>query len=454
MQPTINNSFNKQQFYKNFISIAIPIALQQLISVSSNFIDNIMVGTLGTVAIASVGFANQIFFIYVLCLVGLFSGATTYMAQYFGKKDYANMQKIFSSFTLIMLVVGIIFTIFTLIYANNIIKIFSTDNKVIQNGTTYLFIIGWFFPFFAVSFSISQALRSIGLTKFALYITLVSTLVNTFLNYLLIYGNWGAPRLEVQGAAIATLIARLIEFIGFIAIFYFSKAQFKTNFKNYWWISKSLFLQVLNKTSLVFIQEVFWVMGVTTLIFAFSKAGTDYIAIINIGNVIFEIGVIIFLSIASATSVLIGHQLGANNLYAAKRIGQTMLRLVFFMGLFATGVGFAIIKPVLYLYHLPDYIINTAMGVLSVYATALFFIGFNWIIIVGVLRAGGDNKAALIIDLLPKFLYAIPMAFLTVVYLQWDLWICVIFVMAEELIKIVFALLRFKSYKWLTNLTK
>jgi putative MATE family efflux protein len=449
-----NSNFDRLAFYKKFFLLAFPITLQQLINVSLNFIDNLMVGKLGTSAIAAVGFGNQIFFIYILFLVGLFSAATTYMQQYFGKKDYIAMQKIFFFFTLLLFTISVVLTIIILFFSKQIMLIFSTDEAVLKQGQDYLDYICLFFPFFAISFALASSFRTIGITYFSLIVSAIVAIINTVLNYLLIYGNFGFPELGVKGAAIATFIARIVEFLCFVFIFLKSDYAFKTSLKKYFPMPLNIIKEVIKSGIPMFLQEVVWVLGTTIVLIAYSKAGTDAVAVLNIANIVTDMGIILFMGVSISASISIGHQIGAGSIEKAKLISREVLKIAIVLAILSTIAGFLIIKPILSMFTLPEYIISTTHIILSVVAISLFFKMMNWTIIIGILRSGGDAMFPLLLDTIPLFLYAIPIAFISI--LVWDIplyWV-VALVAIEEIIKLTIGLYRYFSNKWINNLTQ
>lgn len=199
------------EFYKSFLTIGVPLMVQQLISSSLNFIDNLMIGRLGTDYIAAVGFANSVYRILDLFLFGLCSGMGVFVAQYYGKRNFDMIRRILGKMVISGFTLAVIFSTITFFNAERIIGIFTKDPEVLKIGVSYITKALFSYSFYALSFSTGFCLRAMGLTKFPMTSASVGVAINTFFNYCLIYGNFGFPCLKEQGAAIATVIARICE---------------------------------------------------------------------------------------------------------------------------------------------------------------------------------------------------------------------------------------------------
>ncbi|MEG2108787.1 MAG: MATE family efflux transporter, partial [Clostridium sp.] len=208
-------------FYKKALVIALPIVIQNFITSSLNIVDTMMIGKLGENEIAAVGIANQYFFLLNILIMGLFSGIGIFISQYFGKKDDKNIKKLVGIGLIAAIVVGGIFTLIAQVAPEGIISIFNKDGQVIKLGAEYLVIVSISYIFTAITFNYGIASRCIEKTAVPMVASSIALLTNTVLNYCLIFGNFGMPKLGVEGAAIATLIARVIEFIIMVGYVYY-----------------------------------------------------------------------------------------------------------------------------------------------------------------------------------------------------------------------------------------
>ena len=205
--------FNEKTFLKRVLTLSIPIIIQQFIQAALNMVDTIMIGKLGSDEIAAVGIANQVFFIVMMVIFGLNSGISVYIAQFWGRKDTSNIRKTMGVSLSLGLIVGIVFCLVAVIMPKQIMSLFIDNENVINLGVKYLKIIAFSYIFTAVSLSFHVVSRGIGKTAMPMVVSAIALSVNTILNYALIFGNFGMPRLGVEGAAIATVIARILEFV-------------------------------------------------------------------------------------------------------------------------------------------------------------------------------------------------------------------------------------------------
>ena len=206
----------KKTVYKKVFSVGLPVAIENMIYSLMNFIDIFMVGKnnvalgLGTIAVAGTGFANQIFMIFVTSLFGMNSGGGILAAQYFGNKDYKNLKRCLGITVIVGFVFSLIFFLAGIFIPEVIISVFTKDVKVIKVGASYMRIVAWIYPLMGVGLAFNMQLRAIGKTKYSFYSSIIGLVVNLMFNTVLIFGYLGFPALGVRGAAIATVIARII----------------------------------------------------------------------------------------------------------------------------------------------------------------------------------------------------------------------------------------------------
>lgn len=446
-------SQDKLRFYKTFIMLTLPLMAQQFINIALNLIDSVMVGKLGVEAIASIAFVNKLIFIYVVSLFGISSGIGIFIAQFFGKKDFNSIYKLFGLMFFLSFVISFIFFLYGLFYADHYLTMFSKDEKVIELGVGYLQVIALSFLFSSFSLSVTATLRAVGQTLVPLYITLVATLVNTLLNYLLIYGHFGFPQLGVTGAAIATLVARGTELGCFITIFLNKKYNLLTTFKNYLGLEIAIIKSLIKVCTPVLFTEMVWVLGTTALTLAYATLGTNAASAFSIGEVVVNIATIIFMGIANGSSILIAQSVGAGELNKTNWIAKQVVYIALLFATLCSIFGLSIINPLLSFYNLTPEVRLLSKQVLIVLSFALFFKMLNWTIIIGILRGGGDTRFGFFLDTLLLLGYAVPIAFTAAIWWNLPVYMVVLLANLEEVIKLCFAYWRYKSQKWIHNLT-
>ena len=320
----ITSRFGPWSFYKQALAIALPVMLQQFIMSMVSLIDNFMVAGLGDVSMAAVNVTNHIVFIFIVIVNTICWAGGIYIAQFNGAKNADGMKDAYSFKILFALGFAILGFILGNLIPHNILNILTTNNtaqaQIADVGAVYLKIVSWaFFPI-AVSLSIATSFREIAKPRIPLIISGITALINTFANWVLIYGNLGAPRLEVAGAAYSTLIARVIEAAAFIIYAAHSKAPFFANIKRLFIINKKLIAEIFNKSTMIFASEISWIASETLMIAMYNRrGGAEVVAGMAAGWTIANIFFLLFGGLMVASSIMIGGALGAGELDEARR---------------------------------------------------------------------------------------------------------------------------------------
>ncbi|MDV3428080.1 MAG: MATE family efflux transporter [Bacillota bacterium] len=445
--------FNDRKFYKTMLLLALPIVAQNLILSSLNLVDNIIIGGLNAVAIAAVGLANQYFFLLNLVLFGICSGSSIFIAQFWGNRDIKNIKRVLGLSLITGVTASAVFTVLGLVFPRQILKLFSNDADVIKMGSDYLRIIVFSYVLSAVSFSYSFALRSIRQVKTPMYVSAVALGINTFLNYSLIYGMFGLPRLGIRGSAIGTLIARTVEMTLLLFIVYKNKLPIAASFKELFDLPGEFVKRFYKITSPVILNESVWALGVSIYSVVYAHMGTDVIASTTISSTVERIIWVIFLGLGNACAIMIGNKIGEGKedeifLYAKRFIVINPLSAA------VMGVIVYFISPVfLMAYNISPTVLEFARKNLIVFSIFLAFRAFNFTSIVGILRSGGDTTFSLLVDLGGVWLVGVPMAFLGGMLLKLPIYYVYAMVSCEEVFKVILGLPRILSKKWINNLT-
>lgn len=443
-----------KKFIKTLTLLAIPIILQSLVTASLNLLDNLMIGSLGENEIVAVGISNQFYMLYYCTIMGITLGAGIFMSQFWGKKDVVSIHK----FLGISLVVGMISTIFFAILAfffpEIIMKVFTDENIVIRQGAAYLKIVALSYIFTTVSLSYAVALRSIGETKIPMYGSLVGLVFNGILNYIFIFGKFGAPVMGVAGAALGTTISRFMELAFILFIIYKNKnvvagkvsQLLDFNFK----LVKRYFITAIP----VVFNDVMWIAGITAYFIAYSKLGINATATMQIANTINNVFNIFGIGIASASAILIGNKIGAGKEEDAKEDAVKISIFGVLIGI-VIGVFFFFLAPfIAMLFKITSETYHNVIVVLRVMAIILPLRFFGITQIIGVLRGGGDVMYAIVTELVAVWLIGVPLSFIGAVYFKFPITTVYILVCLEEPFKAIATYPRLRSGKWIKNLVK
>lgn len=443
-------------FLEKTVRIAVPAALQGALNTVVNLVDNVMIGSLGTAAIAAVGLANKVFFVFSLLVFGIVSGAGILTAQYWGKGDVGAVRKTLGLSLILSVGASLLFAVPARLNPRLFMGIFTTSGDSIRLGAAYLAVAALAYPFTAVTSAYVSVLRAVNRVKEPVVISCVTILINVVLNYILIYGTARVPAMGVTGAAAATLISRMAETAAILCVVYLRKTPLACRARELTGYSKHMLTRFSVTAVPVIANEFIWGIGVTVYSVAYGRMGDDAVAAITIATTIQDIVVVLFQGVSAAAAVILGNELGAGKMRRAQRYAKNFFVLQFLLTVVTAFLCAAARWKIIGLYQpgISDEVAENVSRCLLLFSCFLPFRTFNYVNIVGVLRSGGDTRMCLLIDTAGVWLIGVPLAFLG--GLVWKLPICVVYamVMTEELFKAVFGYARYRQKKWLKNLTE
>lgn len=440
-----------KKFYKTLISLAIPIVLQNLVSSSLNMVDTLMIGALGESNIAAVGLANQLFFLFALIMFGLNSGSGIFISQYFGKGDMKSIHKVMGIGLICAISIGGIFSIGAIVFPKGILSMFSKDIEVVNLGSRYLRIVGFSYIINAMSFCYAFALRCTRQPKIPMFISIIALLSNTILNYLLIFGKFGFPNMGIEGAALATLISRIIEFSVMILIVYLNKNIVAAKVKDMIDLSKDFLARFFNVALPVILNEGLWALGMTMYSMAYARINTEAVASVQIASTVQNIFMVVNMGISNAAAVMIGNKIGEKREKEGIKYAE---KFSFLSPAFGAIMGLALIllsPEILKLFSVAPSTYTDSIKVLRVIGLTMPIKFFNVLLVVGILRAGGDTKFSLFLETGSVWLVGVPLAFLGALVFKLPVYWVVSLVVLEEVVKFTVGLPRFISKKWVRS---
>ena len=439
-------------FLKKAVRIALPVAMQGMLNTIVNLVDTMMIGALGATAIAAVGLANKVFFVFTLLVFGIVSGSGVLAAQYWGNGDIKNIKKVVGLALTLAVAVSIAFLVPAVVCPEAVMRIFTASEDAIQVGAGYLTIVALSYPATAVSNTFVAMLRATGRVKAPVVISSCTIFINIFFNYTFIYGNFGAPAMGAAGAALATLMARLAEALSIILVVYLGKAPVAARFKEMFGYSREFLVQFFSTTSPVIANEFIWGLGTTLYSLAYGRMGNDAVAAITIATTIQDIVTVLFQGLSAATAVIMGNEMGAGKLKRAERYAKNFLILQFIVTILGALFCVAIRWQIIGVYNITPEIAESVSRCIIVFALFMPFKMFNYVMVVGILRSGGDTKMCLLLDCSGVWMIGVPMAFLGGLFFGFPIHIVYAMVMLEEVYKAVFGYWRYRQKKWLRNL--
>lgn len=448
-----------KRFYKNTIAIAIPIALQNLITYGTSMMDTIMLGRAddtGTLLSAS-SLANQPFFLLSLICFGLSGASLVLSSQYWGKRDLKAVRLIYSIILKAAFTISFLMAAVVLIFPEWVMGLYSNNSDIIAAGAQYLRILGWAYVFFGVENTMLCSIRSVELVKISVVVNMTSFCMNVFLNWVLIFGNLGAPALGIQGAAIATLAARLSEFvITFVYLFFIDK-RLRFRPKDFLLFDITMAKDLFKHGLPVLLNEMFWSLGITmqaAILGHISYSAGDPVAANSIASMIQQLSTVVIFGISNASGVVIGKSIGEKRLEDAKRQADTFIAMGIVVGAIACAFILVMKNIVVGFYTVPDETKELARQLITVIAFVTFFSSMSSVEIVGILRGGGDTRFCLWAEMLALWATAIPLAFCASTFLQWSVPVVLMCMKIDEPIKVIASLIRILKGKWIRELTR
>ena len=355
---------------------------------------------------------------------------------------------------MLSIVASLIFLLLVQLIPAQILGLYSSDPVVIELCSQYLRTFSWTFIFFAITFSYALVLRSTGDVRTPIVISVTALSLSTLLSYGLIFGKFGLPEMGLQGAALAALIARVVECALLLIVTYTMKSPVAASLTELFRFDLSFLGRVLKPVVPVVLNEIFWALGITSYNVIYGHIGTDAFAAMSIVATIDQMALVIFQGIAHATAVMVGNRIGAGEEEAAHLYAGRSLGLGIMIGVLVGAILLLLRAPVLTLYKVTAEVTSSAYHVLTIISLFLWMRFNNMAIVIGILRSGGDTRFSLILDGIIIWVVGVPLsvlgAFVFHLPVHW-VYLCA---MSEETTKWVLGLQRYISRKWIHNLAQ
>lgn len=447
---------SKSNFLKSVIALTLPMALQNLINVGVVSTDVIMLGKLNEISLSAASLASQIQFVLTLLLFGIGSGATVLTAQYWGKKDIKAIEKIIGIAVRLSFSLSFFFFVLAFFFPKYAMMLFTNDLDVINEGIRYLKIVSISYLLSSISVSYLILMRSVEKVVVSTCIYAVSLVANFIINYLLIFGTFGFPALGIQGAAIGTLIARFLELI---CSFYYNAKNKKENFvalKIKYILNQDLVLKrdFFKFSVPTILNELLWSSGMAASMAILGRLGTAVVAANSITGVVRQLAMVVCFGLANTAAIMVGKEIGRHNYKIAEKYSRKFLLFTFIFSLIGVILIYFISPFIIKNYAMSDEIREYLLFSLKILMYYILCQGLTAPLIVGIFRAGGDTKYALYLDAGCLWCGSIILSSIAAFYLKLPIKIVYFLIMSDEIIKLPLALLRFRSKKWINNVTR
>jgi len=446
------NLVRDKNFYRKSVSLALPIALQNMITIGVNMMDTVMVGRLGENALSAVSLANQFITLFQICCMGIGMGASVMIARFWGQGNLPDVRRSVTIMLRFCLLTATAFAAVTAIMPRGIMRLYATEPEILDLGVSYFrwsIVTYWLLGLVT---TVSLVLRSVGLGRLPLYTSIAAFFVNVGANYIFIFGKFGAPKMGVAGAALGTLLSRILE-AGIIMGFLLGKdRRIGYRLRHFRQPCGALLPEYLRICLPVLISDSLLGLGNNAVAMVMGRLGAGFVSANAITTVTQQLSTSFTQALSQASCIMIGHTLGEGDADRAQREGVTFLALGFAIGTAAGGFIMAISRPVIAFYHVTPETAAIAEQLMLAVGFIVIFQSANGIITKGVLRGGGDTRFLMVADILFLWVVSIPLGALA--GLVWHLpafWIYTCLKL-DQVIKAFWCISRLRSRRWIKKI--
>ena len=441
-----------KNFYKTVAGIAIPIALQGLITTGVNMMDTIMIGAVGETELSAVSLANQFINIFHIFCMGIGMGASVLVARYYGMKDYVSLKKTITIMLRLCLGMALLFCVATILLPRQIMCIYTVEEDIILKGMEYL---KWsVFTYFLLGLSLTTTivLRNVGQVRIPLYTSIGAFFINIGANYIFIFGKFGMPRMEVAGAAVGTLIARIFEFSMICGYLFFRDKKIGYRLPDLFRKVGELWREYIRISIPVLISDGILALGNNSVAMVIGRLGESFVAANAVTAVTQQLSSVMIQGFSQAGAIVTGYTLGEGDREKAQRQGYAFLGLGIVFGLVAAGIVLLISQPMIKAYNLSPLTGEIAGQLMLSISVIIVFQATNSIMTKGVLRGGGDTKILMAADNIFLWVASIPLGILAGFVFHMSAFWIYFFLKIDQVLKAIWCVIRLRSGKWIKKI--
>ncbi len=439
-------------FYKKVAGIAIPIALQGLITSGVNMMDTLMVGKIGQTELSAVSLANQFITIFHIFCMGIGMGASVLVSRYYGMGDRASLKKTVAIMLRLCLSMAALFALLTAFLPSAVMRIYTPDPIIIEKGREYLLWSVASYVFLGLSLTCTIVLRNVGQMRLPLYTSIATFLVNVGANYLFIFGKCGIPAMGVAGAAIGTLIARIFEFAIICGYLLFGDRAIGFRLRDLFAPVGVLWKEYIRISIPVLISDGILAFGNNAVAMVIGRLGEDFIAANAVTAVTQQLSSVMIQGFSQSGAIVTGHTLGEGNREKAYRQGYAFLGIGIVFGLVAASIVTVISTPMIRAYELSAEAQDIARQLMWSISIIIVFQATNSIMTKGVLRGGGDTKMLMLADNIFLWVASVPLGILAGLVLHLPAFWIYFALKIDQVFKAVWCVIRLRSGKWIKKI--
>ncbi len=455
--------FNDKDFWKTAIKLAMPVALQNMLTSSFTLVDTLLVSRLGDVTLASVGMCGQWGWLMNMFIFGVCSATAVFVSQYWGVKDKAKIRITMGISLTVALIVSLLFFVLSFSFPHTVLGLFNrgeaADSPIITTGSYYLVIIAFSYPAVAITNVLSVVLRSTEKVRLPMYVSAVTTVTNIILDYCMIFGKFDFPEMGVRGAALATVISLWLGVAVLVIISAATKNILITNIKNVFGYTLNDVKIYARKAVSVILNETLWGAGVFVYNLIFSNMGYEYYAAITIQRSFENISYVFFIGFCSACAVMVGKAIGKGNIEEGIQNSRRFLTIIPVSAIFIGAIAIIFRSQLVGLFDMGNNIseltISSAKAIIVIYSVMMPIRSLEYVFIVGVLRSGGNTYSAMKIDLASLWLFSIPATLIAAYVIKAPFVVCfIVMYVFEDFIKVLLCNHHYRSLKWIKPVTE
>lgn len=442
----------KQSFFKTVCNLAIPVALQSMLQSSFGIVDQIMIGQLGSVSVAGVGFAGKFTSIYSVMVAAIGAVAGIMIAQYLGQKNRQEVKRSFCMNLVFALILAVVFSVICYMYPVKIMGFYSKDGKTVLAAGSYLKIVtGTFLPMAGATI-LATLFRCMEKARFPLYASIMAAVLNTGLNYLLIFGKWGFPALGANGAAIATVISQFVNLLVMVFLLFRQKECLIYVKKEDDCFGKFDWKQYADMLFPILICELLWSLGENVYAIIYGHLGTDACAAMTLTNPIQGLMIGALCGLSQAAGVIIGKKLGNKEYEEAYEAAKRLLWYGFAGAVLLSMIIVAVSPIYVEIYQVEAGVKEITRQILTVYAIVAPFKVLNMILGGGIIRSGGKTSYVMIIDTIGTWGFGVPLGFVSAFILRLPIPYVYCILSLEECVRFAISLVVLRKRKWMKSL--
>lgn len=442
-----------RSFYRSLVTLAVPISLQNLVTFAVSFADNVMIGSLGDDAISGVYIGGQLQSVLQMFVGGIEGAILILAAQYWGKKDTQSIRKVVSIGIKFALAVGLLSSLVAVLFPQWVIRAFTTEPGVIQEGAAYVQIVGFTYLFFSVSQVMIAAMRSVETARIGLYISCMALVINVCLNYVFIFGHFGFPTMGVRGAALATLVSRILEMCVGVGYVFFVDKKLRFGLKDLLHTDRQLLRDFIRYGLPVIGGQVVWAINslANTKILGYYSAGV--IAAASITGMLHNLVYVWMNGMSSAVGIITGKTVGAGQYEKMKEYSKTVQMIFLFVGLISGAAVFLARDGFISLYNASPEAQAYSRQFINVISVTIIGTCYQAACLFGLVKSGGDISFVFKNDTIFVFLVVIPSSLLAM-WLGAPPWVVFACLKCDQILKCFVAIVKINRYNWMKNLTR